>query len=86
MDDLVFLWKDITSGANGCPAIVQGDGGYYIIGKIPTAETRARVQAIAAANNAGCGADEDVRFVPANVLDRFRGQPRITATHPEPSP
>ena len=71
MDELEFLWKDLGSGGNGCPALIKGDGGYYVQGAIVGAEKRAALQAISEANNAGLRADEDVIFVPANVLDRL---------------
>lgn len=71
MQELEFLWKDISSGGNGCPALIKGDGGYYVQGKIVGAEKRAAIQAISDANNAGLSPDEDVLFVPANVLDRL---------------
>jgi hypothetical protein len=71
MDELEFLWKDLSSGGNGCPALIKGDGGYYVQGKIVGVEKRAALQAISDANNAGLGADEDVIFVPDNVLDRL---------------
>lgn len=72
MQELVFLWKDISSGGNGCPALIEGDGGYYVQGKVVSPEKRAAIQAVSDANNAGLGPDEDVLFVPANVLDRLR--------------
>lgn len=71
MLELEFLWKDINSGGNGCPALIKGDGGYYVQGKTVTAEKRAAIQAISDANNAGLAPDEDILFVPANVLDRL---------------
>jgi hypothetical protein len=71
MVDYEFLWKDIASGGNGCPALIKGDGGYYVQGKVVDAETRAALQAVAEANNSGLSPDEDVIFVPANVLDRL---------------
>jgi hypothetical protein len=67
-----FLWKDETSGAGGCPALIAGDGGYYVQGKVVDAETRAALRTVAAANQSGLARDEDVIFVPANVLDRLR--------------
>lgn len=71
MQELEFLWKDLGSGGNGCPALIKGDGGYYVQGKTVSAEKRAAVQAIADANNSGLAPDEEVIFVPANVLDRL---------------
>jgi hypothetical protein len=72
MDELEFLWKDINSGGNGCPALIKGDGGYYVQGVVIGADKRAELQAISDANQAGLNAGEDVVFVPANVLDRLR--------------
>jgi hypothetical protein len=72
MNELVFLWKDGNSGGNGCPALIAGDGGYYVQGKIVDAEKRAAINAVAGPNQAALGDDEDVIFVPANVLDRLR--------------
>lgn len=69
--ELQFLWKDIWSGGNGCPALIKTAGGYYVQGKVVDGETRAAIQAVADANNAGLGPDEDVIFVPDNVLDRL---------------
>ncbi len=70
--ELEFLWKATGSGGNGCPALIKGDGGYYVQGKIVDSTRRAEIQAIADANNSGLAADEDVIFVPADVLDRLR--------------
>ncbi len=69
--ELHFLWKDIQSGGNGCPALIKAPGGYYVQGKTVDPDTRAAIQAVADANNAGLSPDEDVIFVPANVLDRL---------------
>ena len=71
MDELEFLWKDLGSGGNGCPALIKGDGGYYVQGVVVGPEKRAALQAVSDANNAGLRAGEDVVFVPANVLDRL---------------
>lgn len=69
---LQFLWKDINSGGNGCPALIKTDGGYYVQGRAVTdAGERAAIQAVAEANQSGLSADEEVIFVPANVLDRL---------------
>jgi hypothetical protein len=69
--ELLFLWKDSNSGGNGCPALIKTDGGYYVQGRIVTDEERTAIQAVSDANNAGLRADEDVLFVPDNVLDRL---------------
>lgn len=69
--ELQFLWKDINSGGNGCPALIKTTGGYYVQGRIVTGEEREAVQALATANQAGLNPDEDVLFVPDNVLDRL---------------
>ncbi|MGH3736672.1 MAG: lipid A biosynthesis lauroyl acyltransferase [Micromonosporaceae bacterium] len=61
---LTWLWKDNTSGVNGCPALYRADGGYVIQGRALDAETRAQLRQL--------GDDEDAVFVPANVLDRLR--------------
>jgi hypothetical protein len=71
MNDLEFLWKDGNSGGNGCPALIKGDGGYYVQGKVVDPAKRAAIQALSDANQAGLAPDEDVVFVPANVLDRL---------------
>lgn len=69
---LQFLWKDVNSGGNGCPALIKTDGGYYVQGRTVTNEAeRAAIQVVAEANRAGLRADEEVIFVPANVLDRL---------------
>ena len=68
---LEFLWKDINSGGNGCPALIKTDGGYYVQGRIVTDEERDAIQAVSDANSAGLRPGEDVLFVPANVLDRL---------------
>lgn len=71
-NQLQFLWKDINSGGNGCPALIKTDGGYYVQGRAVTDATeRAAIQAVADAHQSGLSADEDVIFVPANVLDRL---------------
>lgn len=72
-NELHFLWKDENSGAGGCPALIAGDGGYYVQGKIVSAAKRADLHGITTANDSSLAADEDVIFVPANVLDRLRG-------------
>lgn len=73
MLDVEFLWKDVNSGGNGCPALIRGRGGYYVQGKIVDAATRADLQPVSEANNAALSDDEDIVFVPYNVLDRLRG-------------
>jgi hypothetical protein len=72
MSEFEFLWKTGTSGGNGCPALIKGDGGYYIQGKIVGADKRAALQTVTDANHASLSPDEDVIFVPADVLDRLR--------------
>lgn len=62
---LDWLWKDDTSGKNGCPALYRAPGGYVVQGLKLDAETRAQLRQLADA--------EDAVFVPANVLDRLRG-------------
>jgi hypothetical protein len=70
--ELQFLWKDINSGGNGCPALIQAPGGYYVQGRTVVGDERSAVQAVSDANRAGLAEGEDVIFVPANVLDRLR--------------
>lgn len=74
MSDLAleFLWKAISSGGNGCPALIKTNGGYYVQGvKVTDPAKRAAIQEIAEANGAGLRPEEDVLFVPADVLDRL---------------
>jgi len=69
---LEFLWKDIASGGNGCPALIKTPGGYYVQGRTVSGDERAAVQAVADQNHSGLAEGEEVIFVPANVLDRLR--------------
>ena len=62
---LTFLWKDIDSGAAGCPALYRTDGGYVVQGIQLTESERAQLRQLADG--------EDAVFVPANVLDRLKG-------------
>lgn len=62
---LTFLWKDIDSGAAGCPALYRTDGGYVVQGIQLTESERAQLRQLADG--------EDAVFVPANVLDRLTG-------------
>jgi hypothetical protein len=65
-DHIEFLWKDTNSGGGGSPALYRVEGGYVAQGiKIDDA-TRALLRHLAD--------DEDAVFIPANVLDRLRGQ------------
>lgn len=68
-----FMWKDSSSGVGDCPALYQTDDGYVIVGKTLNADDLAQVRAAGSAHNSGIGADETALFVPANVLDRLRG-------------
>lgn len=62
---LTFLWKDINSGAAGCPALYRTNGGYVVQGVQLTEGERAQLRQLADG--------EDAVFVPANVLDRLTG-------------
>lgn len=66
-----FVLKDGPSNVGNCPSVLRVDEGYLVVGKIVDAETRARAAAIGAEHNSGIADDEDVVFVPANVLDRL---------------
>lgn len=65
MDPLIleFLWKDISSQTNNCPALYRTVGGYVVQGKVLDDTTRAALRDLAD--------DEAAVFVPANVLDRL---------------
>lgn len=66
MRNLEFMWKDNESGRNGCPALYSTKPeGYFVVGRRVAAEERAQVDQLAD--------DEEVVFVPANVLDRLKG-------------
>ncbi|WP_033338940.1 hypothetical protein [Catenuloplanes japonicus] len=65
MRNLTFLWKDAGSGMNGCPALYETEGGYVVQGIQLTDDERAQLRNLAD--------NEDAIFVPANVLDRLRG-------------
>ena len=60
-----FMWKDGNSGGGGCPALYEAPNGYVLQGKTLDPETRAQLRQLAD--------DEDAVFVPANVIDRLRG-------------
>ncbi len=61
-----FMWADAASGGGGSPALYKVEGGYAVQGKKIGSQTRAQVRNLTD--------DEDVVFVPDNVLDRLRGQ------------
>lgn len=63
---LDFLWSDLASGGGGSPALYKVDGGYAVQGKKIGPNTRSQVRNLTE--------DEDVVFVPDNVLDRLKGQ------------
>lgn len=62
---LEYMWKDVVSGAGGCPALYRTTGGYVVQGVKLTREERAQLRDLADS--------EDAVFVPANVLDRLKG-------------
>ncbi|MFI6428455.1 hypothetical protein [Promicromonospora sp. NPDC050880] len=64
--DLEFMWKDGNSNVTECPALYKTDGGYVVQGVKLDDTTRAQLRQV--------GADEDAVFVPANVLDRLKGE------------
>ncbi len=64
MRKLAFLWKDGTSGGDGCPALYATEGGYVVQGIKLTDNERAQLRQLAD--------HEDGVYVPANVLDRLR--------------
>lgn len=68
MRNLTYLWKTITSGGGGCPALYKTDGGYVVQGIKLTDAERAQLRQLAD--------DEDGVFVPADVLERLRGLPQ----------
>ena len=61
-----WMWTDIFSGGGGSPALYKVPGGYAVQGKKIGPRTRAQVRNLTD--------DEDVVFVPDNVLDRLRDQ------------
>lgn len=61
-----FMWVDQASGGGGSPALYKVPGGYAVQGKKIGPQTRGQVRNLTD--------DEDVVFVPDNVLDRLRGQ------------
>lgn len=61
-----FMWADTGSGGGGSPALYKVPGGYAVQGKKIGPQTRAQVRNLTE--------DEDVVFVPDNVLDRLRDQ------------
>lgn len=66
MRNLTYLWKDDNSGMNGCPSLYATEGGYVVQGIQLTDDERAQLRNLAD--------NEDAVFVPANVLDKLRGQ------------
>ena len=70
---ITFLWKDSHSGTGDCPALYQTDDGYIVVGKTLTDTELAEVRAVGGANNSGIAPDEIAVKLPANVLDRLRG-------------
>lgn len=60
-----FLWKADNSGGGGCPALYEAPGGYVVQGKTIDEETRAMLRQLVG--------DEDAVFVPADVLEKLRG-------------
>jgi hypothetical protein len=61
-----WMWSDLKSGGGGSPALYKVPGGYAVQGKKIGAGARAQVRNLTD--------DEDVVFVPDNVLDRLREQ------------
>jgi hypothetical protein len=65
-----FLWKDDTSNVGDCPSLSKGrlDGrdGYFVVGKRTSQGLLTQIPQV--------GDDEIAVFVPANVIDRIKGQ------------
>jgi len=65
-----FLWKDDESNVGDCPSHSKGrlDGrdGYFVVGKTTSQGLRTKIPQV--------GDDEIAVFVPANVIDRIKGQ------------
>ncbi len=61
-----WMWSDVASGGGGSPALYKVPGGYIVQGKKVGPATRPQVRHLTD--------DEDVVFVPDNVLDRLRDQ------------
>ena len=64
MRTLKFLWKDLGSQTDNCPALYSAEGGYVVQGVRLSDDERAQLRNLAD--------NEDAIFVPANVLDRLR--------------
>ncbi len=67
-----YLWKSGSCQTTNCPALLETDDNYYIVGTNLTAEELAQVNTAAASSNSGVGADETVVRIPKDVLDRLR--------------
>lgn len=74
MDEhMTFLWKASGCNAGPCPALIKGDGRYYVQHKkVTDPETRARLMKISADNGNPLAEDEDYGWVQADVIDRIR--------------
>lgn len=66
-----YLWKSSGCQTTNCPALLETDEHYYIVGTDLTAEELTQVTEAAAAAGSGIGNGETVVRLPKDVIDRL---------------
>lgn len=67
-----FLWKTDSCQMSNCPALLETDDHFYVVGTDLTAAEYAEVVEAAGAAGSGIGAGETVVRLPKDVLNRLR--------------
>ncbi len=66
-----YLWKSNDCQTTNCPALLETDDAYYVVGIDLTANELAEVADAAAAAGSGIGVGESVVRLPKDILDRL---------------
>ena len=66
-----YLWKSGSCQTTNCPALLETDDHYYVIGTDLTSDEIAQVTEAATAAGSGIGEGETVVRLPKDILDRL---------------
>lgn len=67
-----YLWKTSDCQTTDCPALLETDEHYYVVGVTPTDAEYAEVLAAAQASGSGIGEGEAVLRLPKDILNRLK--------------